>query len=156
VVLATRRTNCQSKEGGEVYQGLPTLLRIHKVHLCSASTLQSTDTKPAGCIYVLECEDDHIYVGFTRWPKLRIEAHFLGCGAVFTKTYKPIRVKEILPATDEFDEYKLWRKLAEQFGQKRIGGYNQGLCDQKGFDWPFYRVGLKPKWVKPFDSTGRI
>lgn len=120
--------------------------------LCASSTLQQTSTEQDACVYVLECEGGRWYVGFSHWPRLRIENHFCGTGAVFTQKYRPIRVKEIKPAIDELDEYKLWRKLAERYGYQYVGGYNQFLCDQMGFEWPFYRIGLRPKWVKQIRS----
>lgn len=107
--------------------------------LCPSSTLQQTCTEKDACVYVLECEGGRWYVGFSHWPRLRIESHFCGTGAVFTQKHKPIRVKEIRPAIDELDEYKIWRKLAERHGQQYVGGYNQFLCDKMGFEWPFYR-----------------
>ena len=105
--------------------------------LCSAQTLAETSVGQDPCVYVLECERGHWYIGFSRWPRLRIDAHFEGKGAVFTQEHRPIRVYLIRPARDEFDEYTLWREYAEKHGRQFVGGYNEALCQKFGFPWPF-------------------
>jgi len=94
-------------------------------------------------IYVLACEDNTYYVGFTRWLHLRLQAHFLGHGAWFTKEHKPLSVLMYRKAIDEECEYNAWRKFADQFGYKRVGGYNPSLCEKFGFEWPYYNGTMK-------------
>lgn len=86
---------------------------------------------------MLECEGGYWYVGFSRWPRLRIDSHFEGKGAVFTQEHRPLRVYLIKPATDEFDEYTLWREFVGKYGLRKVGGYNEFLCQKFGFAWPF-------------------
>lgn len=116
--------------------------------LCPAATLRGTSTEKDACVYILECEGGRWYVGFSHWPRLRIESHFTGEGAEFTKKYRPIRVKEIKPARDEFDEYTEWKKLAERHGYQYVGGYNPFLCEQMGFPWPFTRFPRRSRTFK--------
>lgn len=114
--------------------------------LCSSQTLQQTSAEQEACVYVLECEDAKWYIGFSKWPRLRIESHFNGDGAEFTKLHKPVRVFEIRSAKDEIDEFALWQEYARRFGHRNVGGYNQFLCEKMGFHWPY------PKFYRNFKA----
>lgn len=46
-------------------------------------------------LYVLFLENDYFYVGITLYPQERIDAHFKGIGANFTKKNKPISIAEL-------------------------------------------------------------
>lgn len=94
-------------------------------------------------IYILACADDTYYVGFTRWLHQRLGQHFIGDGAVFTKLHKPLSVLMYREAKNEEDEYKAWRKFADVFGYKKVGGYNPSLCKKFGFEWPYYNGKMK-------------
>lgn len=110
--------------------------------LCSSNILQTPDY---AAVYVLECEAARWYVGFSRRPRLRIEQHFLGEGASFTKEYRPIRVYELRSALDERDEFELWKHYARQYGWQRVGGYTPFVCERCGFEWPFYQLVKRRK-----------
>ena len=43
-------------------------------------------------VYILECEDGSYYTGYTTDPKRRIDQHFSGKGAKYTRSHKPIRM----------------------------------------------------------------
>ena len=45
-----------------------------------------------GWVYVLECQNGKLYVGYTANTSRRIAEHFLGLGSMWTKKYKPVRV----------------------------------------------------------------
>ena len=55
-------------------------------------------------IYVIELQNDKYYVGKTVNPHYRIETHFTNNGAEWTKLYKPIKILELIPNCDNYDE----------------------------------------------------
>ena len=112
--------------------------------LATAATLTATGTAK---VYVLLCENECYYVGFSQNVKRRINQHFEGCGAYFTKINKPLSVVEIIDAIDESDEFWHWTKYAKKYGPKKVGGYSPWMCAEKGFVWPFndnrYHMALR-------------
>ncbi len=88
-------------------------------------------------VYVLACEGDRFYVGFTRRLHHRLADHFARVGAIWTRTYRPLRVVALYEATSEEDEYRLWCGFADTFGSKRVGGWNKALCDKFNFEWSY-------------------
>jgi cellular nucleic acid-binding protein len=73
-------------------------------------------------IYILQLENDKYYVGKTNSPNFRIENHFNSNGSTWTKTYKPIKILEIIPNCDEYDEDKYTLKYMSQFGMNNVRG----------------------------------
>ena len=57
-------------------------------------------------IYVLELENNKYYVGKTTNPDFRLEQHFTSSGSQWTKKYKPIKILELKPNCDVYDEDK--------------------------------------------------
>ncbi len=73
-------------------------------------------------IYILELENNKYYVGKTNNIDVRIEEHFNNNGASWTKKYKPIRILEIIPDCDNFDEDKYVLKMMNE----------KGICNVRG------------------------
>lgn len=88
-------------------------------------------------VYVLACKGNCIYVGFSRNLHDRLVSHFTGCGAVFTKLHKPLKVLELIEVKGEADEYKIWCLHAHRLGSGRVGGWNTYLAEQFNFEWEY-------------------
>lgn len=74
-------------------------------------------------IYVLQCQKDRYYVGKTSRPlKERVEEHFSCNGSEWTRKYKPVKVLEVIPDADEFDEDKYTKKYMKKYGIDRVRG----------------------------------
>ena len=73
-------------------------------------------------IYVLQLYSNKYYVGKTSNPKFRLESHFNSTGSVWTKKYKPIKVIELIPNCDDFDEDKYTVKYMKDFGIDNVRG----------------------------------
>lgn len=101
--------------------------------LCTAERLK----KPDGWVYVLACVGDRFYVGFTKHLATRLEQHFSGEGAEFTKRYEPLRLVEKFPAFDEKHEYAIFKQYVAMYGLSRVGGWNKILAGKFGFKWPY-------------------
>lgn len=82
---------------------------------------QITSTDAPGFVYVLELEQSKWYVGFSRDTQTRIASHFLGCGALWTQKYKPLRVTEVRPG-DEHLENLVTVALMCQHGSQNVRG----------------------------------
>jgi hypothetical protein len=73
-------------------------------------------------IYILKLEDGKFYVGKTNDPKSRIKAHMELYGSAWTSLYKPIRVIEVVPNCDNFDEDKYTLKYMKIHGTNNVRG----------------------------------
>lgn len=73
-------------------------------------------------IYVLELEQGKYYIGKTTNPSFRLENHFNSNGSVWTKKYKPIKLFELIPNCDDYDEDKHTIKYMERFGINNVRG----------------------------------
>ena len=73
-------------------------------------------------IYVLELEDGKYYVGKTTQPNFRIESHFKANGSAWTRRYKPVRVHQIIPNCDDYDEDKYTLMYMDQYGVDHVRG----------------------------------
>jgi hypothetical protein len=91
----------------------------------------NTDTKSANIdnqekknlyIYVLELVENKFYVGKTTDPEIRIEIHNNYNGSVWTKKYPVVKVLEIIPDSDEFDEDKYTLKYMDKYGINNVRG----------------------------------
>jgi hypothetical protein len=88
-------------------------------------------------VYILACAGNRIYVGFTRRLHARLQDHFAGVGAIFTRRFRPLRVLELIPATSEHDEFRIWNLHAHRLGKLRVGGYCQALAEEFNFTWEY-------------------
>lgn len=107
--------------------------------LATAKTLENI--RP--WVYVLACENDTFYVGFSRRLRCRLQQHFDGCGADFTRRNAPLGVLEIRPASSEKDEYDVWCDYVKIYGLTRVGGWNYYLARDFGFKWYFRLPSLQ-------------
>jgi hypothetical protein len=73
-------------------------------------------------IYVLQLENNKYYIGKTLRPEFRLEQHFNFIGSEWTKKYKPIKVIEIIPDCDNYDEDKYTIKYMEKYGINNVRG----------------------------------
>lgn len=74
-------------------------------------------------IYVLKLVDDRYYVGRTSNIIRRIEEHFTSNGSVYTKTYKPLKVIEIIEELGHEDEKNKTLSYMKQYGFEKVRGY---------------------------------
>jgi hypothetical protein len=82
-------------------------------------------------IYVLQLQNDKYYVGKTINPHFRIETHFTNNGSEWTKLYKPIKLVELVPNCDHYDEDKYTYKYMDMFGIDNVrgGSYSTPVLD---------------------------
>jgi len=80
-------------------------------------------------IYVLELENKKYYIGKTTNPDFRIEQHFNSSGSQWTKKYKPIKILELKPNCDDYDEDKYTLKFMEKYGINNVRGGS--FCELK-------------------------
>ena len=73
-------------------------------------------------IYILELENKKYYVGKTANPNYRLEQHFNNSGSQWTKKYKPIKILELIPNCDDYDEDKYTRMYMDKYGINNVRG----------------------------------
>jgi len=73
-------------------------------------------------IYVLELVEGKYYIGKTNNPGFRIEQHFLSGGSSWTKKYNPLKIAEIIPNCDDYDEDKYTRIYMDKYGIDNVRG----------------------------------
>ena len=73
-------------------------------------------------IYILELENKKYYVGKTTNPNYRLEQHFNNSGSQWTKKYKPIKILELKPNCDDYDEDKYTRMYMDKYGINNVRG----------------------------------
>jgi len=75
-------------------------------------------------IYILKLKNNKFYIGKSSNTNIRIKDHLLNKGSKWTKIYKPIKVIEIIPNSDIFDEDKYTIKYMSKYGIDYVrGGY---------------------------------
>ena len=74
-------------------------------------------------IYVLELEDERYYIGRTSNIVQRMNEHFRGDGALYTKKHKPIKIKEIIIEKSKHDERDKTLECMEKYGWDKVRGY---------------------------------
>jgi len=74
------------------------------------------------CIYIIQLEQGKYYIGKTNNPQFRLENHFNSNGSEWTKIYKPLRVIEIKPNCDDYDEDKITRQYMDKYGINNVRG----------------------------------
>ena len=73
-------------------------------------------------IYILQLANNKYYVGKSINPEFRLEQHFNNNGSAWTQKYKPIKVVEIIPYCDDFDEDKFTLKYMSLYGVNNVRG----------------------------------
>jgi cellular nucleic acid-binding protein len=73
-------------------------------------------------IYTLQLEQGKYYIGKTNNPEFRLNSHFNSNGSEWTKLYKPIKVLEIKPNCDDYDEDKITRQYMDKYGINNVRG----------------------------------
>jgi hypothetical protein len=73
-------------------------------------------------IYILQLEKGKYYIGKTVYPLFRLDLHFNSAGSNWTKKYKPVSVKDILPNCDNYDEDKYTIQFMEKYGINNVRG----------------------------------
>ena len=81
-------------------------------------------------VYVLECEDNKYYVGYTEHIFLRIEQHFNNKGSIWTKKYKPLRIMDISQGNLEDEEITTY-VIMLRHGWKNVRGSHWCKVDLK-------------------------
>jgi len=73
-------------------------------------------------IYILQLENGKYYVGKTINPSFRLDSHFNSNGSAWTKLYKPIKMVELIPNCDDYDEDKYTRMFMDKYGFDNVRG----------------------------------
>ena len=73
-------------------------------------------------IYTLKLKQGKYYVGKTSHPNFRIESHFNSEGSGWTKMYNPIKILEIIPNCDDYDEDKYTNIYMDKYGIDNVRG----------------------------------
>ena len=84
-------------------------------------------------IYVIQLQNDKYYIGKTVNPHFRIEAHFTNNGTEWTKLHKPIKILELIPNCDDYDEDKYTYKYMDKYGIDNVrgGSYTSPILDKE-------------------------
>ena len=73
-------------------------------------------------IYTLQLEEGKYYIGKTNNPEFRMNSHFNSNGSEWTKLYKPLKVLELKPNCDDYDEDKITRQYMDKYGIDNVRG----------------------------------
>jgi len=73
-------------------------------------------------IYILRLEEGKYYVGKTQRPKIRISDHFKCNGCAWTQEYKPVKIINIIPNCDNYDEDKYTLQYMQRYGIDNVRG----------------------------------
>ena len=73
-------------------------------------------------IYILQLEQGKYYVGKTNNPQFRLDSHFNSNGSEWTKLYKPLKVLELKPNCDDYDEDKFTKIYMDKYGIDNVRG----------------------------------
>jgi hypothetical protein len=73
-------------------------------------------------IYILQLQQGKYYVGKTTNPSFRIDSHFNANGSAWTKKYAPIKVLELIPDCDDYDEDKYTKIYMDRYGIDNVRG----------------------------------
>ena len=73
-------------------------------------------------IYSLLLEENKYYIGKTQNPSIRLNTHFDMNGSSWTRKYKPVKILEIIPNCDAFDEDKYTKKYMSRYGINNVRG----------------------------------
>lgn len=73
-------------------------------------------------IYTLKLTNGKYYVGKTTNPSFRLDNHFNSNGSSWTMKYKPIKILELIPNCDDYDEDKYTRIYMDKYGIDNVRG----------------------------------
>ena len=73
-------------------------------------------------IYILQLEQGKYYIGKTNNPQFRLESHFKSNGSEWTKKYSPLKVIELIPNCNDYDEDKYTRIYMDKYGINNVRG----------------------------------
>jgi predicted GIY-YIG superfamily endonuclease len=73
-------------------------------------------------IYVLKLDNDKYYIGQTNHFLDRMIDHFNNRGSVWTKTYKPLELIELVKTDDKTMENKMTKKYMRMYGIDNVRG----------------------------------
>lgn len=73
-------------------------------------------------LYVLKLKQNKYYIGKTSNPKFRLGQHFNCSGSAWTTKYQPVKVIELVPNCDNFDEDKYTLKYMSVYGIENVRG----------------------------------
>jgi len=82
-------------------------------------------------IYVLQLQNDKYYVGKTMNTHFRFDNHFTHNGTEWTKLNRPLKILELIPNCDDYDEEKYTYKYMDKFGIDNVrgGSYSSVILD---------------------------
>lgn len=58
-------------------------------------------------VYILKCEDDSYYTGYSTNPAKRFEKHKSGKGAKYTRSHKPVSLEMVIEADSKSEALKM-------------------------------------------------
>lgn len=73
-------------------------------------------------IYILKLDRDKYYIGKTENPDIRLTSHYNSMGSKWTQKYKPIKIHQIIPNCDNYDEDKYTLQYMEKYGINNVRG----------------------------------
>ena len=73
-------------------------------------------------IYILQLEHGKYYVGKTSNPSFRLDSHFNSNGSAWTKKYNAIKLVELIPNCDDYDEDKYTKVYMDKYGIDNVRG----------------------------------
>ena len=73
-------------------------------------------------IYAIKLEKGKYYIGKTTNPQFRLQTHFDSNGSKWTKMYKPLKVVELKPNCDDYDEDKITMQYMDKYGINNVRG----------------------------------
>lgn len=73
-------------------------------------------------VYIIQLSQGKYYIGKTNNPQFRLENHFNSNGSEWTKKYKPLKVIDVIPNCDDYDEDKITRQYMDKYGINNVRG----------------------------------
>ena len=73
-------------------------------------------------IYILQLENNKYYIGKTNNPSFRVSDHFTGNGSTWTSIHKPIKLLDLIPNCDDYDEDKYTQMYMDKYGIENVRG----------------------------------
>jgi hypothetical protein len=70
----------------------------------------------------MQLQNDKYYIGKTSNPHFRFDNHFTHNGSEWTRLYKPIKILELIPNCDDYDEDKYTYKYMDKYGIDNVRG----------------------------------
>ena len=75
-----------------------------------------------GFTYILQLQQGKYYIGKTHNPDLRLDDHFHSGGSAWTRLYKPVKIINVIPNCDDYDEDKYTIKYMSKYGIDNVRG----------------------------------